>query len=134
METIKLKTKVEILQETADFYSEETNRRSQDASGSCIYIAKNGNKCAFSRCCKEDGKTIKFLEEYNEDSNVIDLEGTAGLDNLLKSEYHGHCVEFWQQVQSFHDDSYNFTAPKGLSVVGEALLSSMQNRWKDNTN
>jgi hypothetical protein len=95
------KTKLEIIDETIEHY--KSNPRSFIMQGNtklCVYLSNEGNKCAFSRCCTDEG--VAWLHD--------EVDITLGGDNVgseflqfLKPEYQGHDVEFWLDIQDLHD-------------------------------
>jgi hypothetical protein len=48
--------------------------------------------------------------------------------DLLKPEYRGHCISFWNDLERFHDTNELFT-DKGLSELGEVRLYRLKTRW-----
>jgi hypothetical protein len=132
-----MKTKLEIIQETQDAYPHTFCRAVDDyylKSASCFYIDTkdsqtggehdNGAMCAVGRCMLNPKKYGGFAVSLHEA-----LKPQGGLDTLLKPEYRGHCVEFWGDLQSFHDDGENFT-DGGLSVEGLGYLSELRTKWE----
>jgi hypothetical protein len=112
------KTTLEIINETIEHY--KNNPRSIDKITShCKYLNDDGSKCAFSRCCTDEG--VKQLHDSNEGHSVI-------INHLsyLKPEYQGHDVEFWLGIQDLHDvNSYweiemvdNVLTERGKDMVG----------------
>ncbi len=120
-----IKTKIEIIDETAEFYSK--NPRS-NIGGSCKYLSDNGAKCAFSRCCTDEG--VKTLHETLEGKSVTSQQ-FGPTDFYLKDEYKGHDVKFWRALQGFHDDEKNFiTEGIGLSARGIERVADMKEIFK----
>ena len=107
----KLKTKLEIIEETIAFYTEDISRRSVDEFGNCQYVSENGNVCAFSRCCI-DPASLKPYEGYVSNRILSKL----GFD-CLKPEYRIEDVWFWNRLQNFHDSSKNWNE-NGLTEKG----------------
>lgn len=87
------KTKLEIIEETIEHY--KNNPRSVNADGHCMYNGNDGAKCAFGRCCTDEG--IYALRE-GESVQEEFLEH-------LKPEYQGHNEFFWGAIQMLHDGS-----------------------------
>ena len=88
------KTKVEIIKETMKFYSKDVSRRALDDKGGCFY--KLGEKmCAVGRCMNE--KAV-----FNFNGSIINYP--ENIENHLKDEYKGHSINFWTDLQSFHDN------------------------------
>jgi hypothetical protein len=102
-------SKSEIMDETFEFYGSDPTRRATNDRGGCQYITDNGNMCAVGRCMTEEA-----IEEYGSFSNdVSDLAWESSgqydsIDALLKPEYQGHKVEFWQNLQVYHDEDECF--------------------------
>jgi hypothetical protein len=130
-----MKTKLEIIQETQDAYPHTLCRavdehRRQGVSA-CYYIdllsARNGGRhnngamCAVGRCMiapeEAQGSSVKFIWEEN-----------GSLDHFLKEEYRGHEINFWIELQRFHDNGENFE-DGGLSVAGLGYLSELRTKW-----
>jgi hypothetical protein len=119
-----MKTKVEIIEETADFYN--TTNRGMLGRYTCIYLSEiTGNKCAVGRCMTDEG-----LKDYgNVGGDVGELNYTAkGLDSILKDEYKGHDVDFWKDLQRFHDE-YNYWNETGLSEMGKIRKNSLIKKY-----
>ncbi len=95
-------TKIEIIEETVAFYTEDPSRIALE-NRRCKYLTSDGRKCAFGRCMTDEA-----LEEYGEFGQIVTIleenlpEGTT-LDSLLKPEYQGHDALFWRDLQSLHD-------------------------------
>lgn len=105
---------VALLQETVDFYSEDTNRRSLSNTGSCRYIGMNDTTCAFSRCMIDPSQA-------EEGENVMQF---ADVDGVLKPEYQGYSRDFWWRLQRLHDGDYYWdrTAGKGVTESGATYI------------
>ena len=106
------KTKVEIIEETANFYN-LTNRAVAD-DGNCVYKTADGKMCAVGRCLMDD-----FVIDSNAQYSVCDLFNDNDDDDsiFLKEEYRGHSEDFWSGLQCFHDKNQFFTT-EGLSEEG----------------
>ena len=109
-------TKTELIQETVDFYSADTSRRSMEEEG-CAYLAENGTKCAVGRCMTQEA-----LKDYG---NVpITADAIKDLDSLLLQEYQGHPVKLWQELQRFHDAGSNWDA-QGITKEGKQRVQEL---------
>lgn len=118
-------TKTEIIQETADFYSADTSRRSVKKYGNvCYYLhPKTGNNCAVGRCLIDP----KIIAESGLNNHAVcDLD----LEDMLKPQYLGHSKKFWSDLQLFHDSSRNWDK-NGLTELGQADLSGLLGKYKD---
>lgn len=105
-------TKLEILEETFNYYTEDPiGRRGVDKGNNCVNITLDGKMCAFGRCminpdgyiggsCEIINYNLNILK--NKDNNIL-YKTEYLLDTILKEEYRGHDVLFWQQIQNWHD-------------------------------
>lgn len=118
-----MKTKLQIIQETADYYGENSSRRGL-TNGYCDYIADNGNRCAVGRCSKLNKKLSDIAGPIND---ILSEEYTD--KQFFKPEYQGHSAEFWRDLQVFHDGDY-FWTNKGLSAAGRRKLTSLKKKYK----
>lgn len=127
------KTKIEIIEETAAFYN--LNNRGMSNDGGCIYLnADTGNKCALGRCMTDEGlaKWGNYSEgaEYLAPTLIIRMQGDHGytksnsLDSILKEEYQGHDLDFWNDIQAFHDNS-GYWNEEGLSSFGKRVKAEL---------
>lgn len=114
-------TRNQIIQETADFYAvNPAERRSvSENNETCLYKGSNGKECAFQRCVETD------LSIYEGEGASI-IISTASI--IFKPEYKEFekDEQFWQSLQSFHDNGCNWTSD-GLSVAGENQLTHLLN-------
>lgn len=119
--------KAEIVQETIDYYQGHSERFSYADSpkSQCVYLNDRGQTCAFGRCLSIEAKEkISINMDMNQDSIVgliarlrgnLDSQGNVrsvsdsveGLDDYLKPQYRGHRIEFWEALQSLHDDFFS---------------------------
>ena len=62
----------------------------------------------------------------DDDSEASDEELQGWLDSILKPEYRGHPLQFWENVQRFHDtaDYWDETSltPRGITYLNSLLL------------
>ena len=113
-----MKTKQQILKETLEYYHEDTSRRATNKGGGCEYLTEDGRMCAFGRC------EIQALHAPWSDSSNKLQESVSGrfndendMNQTLKEEYRGHSMEFWSDLQHFHD-SPNYWTETGVSACG----------------
>lgn len=117
-------TKIEIINETANFYNME-NRGVEEGNSTgqtCLYLSKEGNRCAVGRCIKDE-----LVEEFQQKVDRISvLSGTGvgelsqngiNLEDYLKDEYKGHALAFWKALQGFHDDEYYWNEQSFVSLT-----------------
>jgi hypothetical protein len=121
-----MKTKTEILLETSLAYN--SNTLSVTEGGECVYLGKNGTRCAFSRCCKNDEKTNSILAGVQRWTAGKVLEKFG--EEVLEEEYRGHSPEFWRNVQFFHDCLINWDE-NGISAEGKKCLEELLYVYRD---
>ncbi len=125
-----IKTKTQIINETAKFYGKDTSQRASDGNH-CLYLMSDGRKCAVGRCMVKPIKTFM--------GTVKDIHDTQGWrqvkfsNKLLKLQYRGHSVNFWMDLQKFHDDEHNWFA-KGLSQEGKKYKQKLLTKWSRHDN
>ena len=123
-------TKLEIIEETANFYNLKNRASSVNSIGrqSCVYEDAVGNKCAVGRCLIDTSYLVNITGISV--SGLVTRFSAKSLDELLKEEYRGHERLFWSELQSFHDNAENFTN-EGLSNQGVTRLSYLKDQFKE---
>ena len=129
-ENIKKLTKLEIIDETIDYY--KTHKRSITGNGTCLYVGIDNNRCAVSRCVIEE--KLNIFANHEGESIICVIHNEDNIDSLLKEEYHGHDITFWENMQELHDcDSYwdiNSEIPfNELTHQGRARLYNIKNEY-----
>ncbi len=119
-------TKLEIIDETVEWYSTDTSRRSLNTSDGntplCMYKNQKGNKCAMGRCADEEWLDQFYREKGHEPQiNVV-------FDNL-KKEYQGHNESFWQRLQGLHDNRM-YWGKNCLTESGKLYVTSLKEKYK----
>lgn len=119
-----MKTKLQILEETYNFYKNNPDQRAigKNSLGlvECMYLTFDGRKCAVGRCQIEPN--LFFTRR------VDDIWPTSEkLDETLKPEYRGHDIDFWTDLQSFHDFDSNWDE-NGISSLGETQYQTLVKR------
>jgi len=114
-------TELEILEETIDFYSSDTSRRSYDEDDNlCMYFdGETKNMCAVGRCLMDP----KAFQDINGSIDIAQLTAEE-LDRLLKPEYRGHAMSFWQELQGLHDVARNWGINE-LTEGGERFVKRL---------
>lgn len=122
---VNKKTKREIIEETKNFYCEDTSRRAVSNHG-CYYKSQDGTKhCALGR--------LMINPQYSEPTNTS-LWGSGcsswdvSVDQELKEEYRGHENHFWANVQDFHD-SDSYWNEHGLTKEGQIEYERLINEY-----
>ncbi|QQV89692.1 hypothetical protein Calle1_38 [Cellulophaga phage Calle_1] len=103
---------IKLLNETAQYYSEDLSRRGTKSGpiSGCVYKSDKGSMCAVGRCMVDEAP----FEEFNLQGSIGSLailngvnprtkEGAERVDAFLKDEYKGYPVSFWECLQEFHD-------------------------------
>lgn len=123
-----MKTKREIIAETAKVYSDPVNRGIDDKQA-CLYLTPDGKMCALGRCLIDPTIEGGSLCYFASDGWMIGNREWS--DDLLKEEYRGHLAEFWEDLQMWHDDDTNFTAID-ISILGRRALDTLHLKWDEN--
>ena len=126
-------TKLQIIEETVEFYSQDVSRRSKGEYG-CMYNGENNTHCAFARCMINpsqalEGKTASYCLSGNSYNNIGIMNQVGVTDHLLKEEYQGHEMLFWNKIQSLHDDDDNWN-PNGLTDSGIENVKILKEKYK----
>lgn len=92
----KRMSKKEIIMDTYNFYKNNLDQFALE-SGICVYLTKDGKKCAVGRYMKDgkhqsfSGTAYSLLDEFTE-------------NEVFKSEVLGHSDSFWNDLQkNLHD-------------------------------
>lgn len=128
---IKLKTKIEIIDETVEFYSK--NPRSLNGK-SCKYLSDSGANCALARCCTPEG-IDKLHTEYETVSAVgvfeRELEKDRNPIDLFKPEYKIDNPEFWSDIQCLHDCDSFWNIENKLTEEGLEYVTKIKQQYPD---
>lgn len=119
------KTKLEIINETVAFYSEDVKRRAADAFGVCEYKTADNRKCAVGRVL-----LAKAFREDLDGHDALDILIIYG-DSLFKNNYRGHAPAFWNDLQFLHDRREYWNG-EGLTAAGVTFKTQLLMRWVTN--
>ena len=122
-----MKTKVEIIKETVEYYSKNPRGvRKAEAGGfgfRCVYYNEDsGAMCAVGRC-------LMIPEQYStiRENIYCSFDWIGGLDARLKPEYRGHKLRFWVKLQTFHDTGGNWE--EKIGEPGNVLTFDGRNEY-----
>lgn len=133
------KTKVQIIDETVEYYSADPKRRAVANMDRCFYYIEGDNRlCAFSRCMidprmgEKIAGGVRSLVKQLYPNTDMSLEESKIMvpTGILKPEYDGHNIVFWTDIQGIHDTSINWN-DEGLSGIGKARVGILKERYKD---
>jgi hypothetical protein len=126
------KSKLEILQETHDVYSDATMRGFDPDGNGCHYLTSDGKMCSVGRCLLNpqdcEGGIVNLLKRNADGSKHWLTDEEAQLE--FKPEYRSHPIRFWRQIQLWHDNSSHFT-DTGISEKGEAVYKGLVADWSE---
>jgi hypothetical protein len=113
------KTKLEIINETVEYYSQDPENRRAKYDGHCVYQTSDHKMCAFGRVMQNPEKYINrislsiidIIKNFNSRSFIINPP-------IVKEEYAGHNRAFWGIIQNLHDNNWYWDKDK-LSAIGE---------------
>ena len=120
-------TKTEIINETAKFYN-LSNRGYNEDENQCHYLTDDGKKCAVGRCISPE--KLIFFNDLHQNEGV---GAVSDLQEFLVEGYAGHSIEFWKDLQIFHDRK-RYWDEDGLTVAGHLeheVLLARYGRFKD---
>lgn len=105
--------------ETVQYYG-DPKRRGLGADGACRYYIDEwagspAKMCAVGRCMKDPARVAK---DYPYGIDVVRVELGDQFQNLFLTEYQGLPVEFWEELQRWHDHDGYFDK-QGLTPEGE---------------
>ena len=113
----------EYLDAKVAYYLEDVKRRAVDNTGSCLYLTKDGRKCAIG---------LDMIETHPSYNNAIECGNVNDLlekyPNILPQEVKDLGVEFLRCVQILHDSMYNWNN-YGLSYNGFSNYNSIVNNY-----
>lgn len=128
------KTKLEIIEETVAYYSEDVFRRGLDTRG-CVYESVEGKHCAVGRCLINPKKLQDAVQddEY-ESGSICDIyrQYDGYFQELFKEEYRGHSFIFWKKLQQIHDDSWGeYWTEEGITEKGIEAVNKLKEKYSD---
>ena len=100
--------RLEFLDETVAYYSEDVNRRATNVGGSCFYLTEDGRKCAIGRYIPP--------KKYSSDFEGRSVKGD--IFNCLPKKIKELGEVFLIKVQTFHDGDENWDE-NGLTMFGK---------------
>ena len=110
-------TKLELLENTIAYYSEDTSRRALEENGDCQYLTACGNRCAIGREMRTDA-----LDE-------IKNESIDGVMHLLPKRLQAMGEKFLTSIQNLHDTSH-FWDDHGLTISGKRKVQELKDRYE----
>lgn len=115
-----MKTALEIIDETEQYYSDPA-KRGVDSTIRCLrysYITAEGKMCAVGRCALNP-----------KDLPMMPVIASWFGDGILKPEYRGQSLLFWSKLQWTHDCDSNFTET-GISEKGKSAFQALRDNFK----
>jgi hypothetical protein len=113
-----------ILEDTVNYYSEDTSRRALDKHYNCRFQTVDGKMCAVGRYLKPITDWTKIYSAYTYQDLINEYPDCMTEQGLPTS--------FWLDLQKLHDiNSYwNKYIGKGLTLEGDKFIEKI----KDNIN
>lgn len=128
---MKKLTKIQIIEETVKFYS--NNKRAITSNERCAYLTESGLRCAHSRCIKKKVLT-KLVKEKNNNSASSIINDYSDSCHLKK--YQGHNENFWDDIQTLHDTNMYWKTlnddKNELTIHGVKFVESLKEKYKYN--
>jgi len=121
----KLKTKLEIIAEVEAHFVANPRNRALDKNKSCVYFdVDTQNKCAVGIFLKNP----EWIEKKFSGLSAVEVFEKSF--TCLKPEYQIEDVEFWRDLQRFHDYSKLWDSD-GLTERGVKFLNYLKETYKD---
>jgi hypothetical protein len=121
-----MKTKHEIIDETAQAYSDPQLRAVIPSNFECQILMIDGRKCALGRCMKDETAQI-FRGQSGPDLTLGSGVKNEEIDALLKEEYRGHDKFFWAAIQEFHDIDRHWESQEAIDAKVAELKARFRN-------
>jgi len=120
-------TPLELINETAKYYSEDPSRRGITIGGHCKYRTAKGQMCAIGRLLTEEGLEVAINCGENINNLLVYRKITG---EAFKNKYKGffNKIILLKSLQEFHDYSLNWDV-NGLSENGKIALESLQEKY-----
>jgi hypothetical protein len=130
-------TKLEILEETFEFYNEHPERRGIAATGDCMYLDDaTGNKCAVGRCMLPAAaeSLCGVLAEVHELRALLPApyQSVESIDAALEERYRGHGPDFWAALQTWHDEPTYWKDSVEATGKRQRAMEKLKTAWADN--
>jgi len=106
------KTVTEIVELIVSSYNSNTRSMDSEKPTRCMYNASSGRHCAFAIMVKDTTIFTSTLEGLGA-RQILNRLGTG----ILKDEFNGHNIEFYQDVQHLHDN-YRYWDDEGITKSG----------------
>jgi hypothetical protein len=105
----------DIIKETVEFYWPDPVKRRAVHGDKCHIVTPDGRMSAIGRCLNE-----KTLVAVKERKIRCDVEGlmvklrVKSVQDLLRPEYQGHSLGFWEPLEHLHDNHYAWTSADAM--------------------
>lgn len=121
----KKETMLAVLKTVKEKYN-INNRAVAKGSERCMYQTPEGRRCAVGMYMRDDMANAFAHADYDAST----LDSLHNLDTLLKEEYRGLPLEFWEDLQTLHDRSVYWNED-GLTFRGREVAHQIQTRIEE---
>lgn len=122
-------TKLEFLQDTVKYYSENTNRRCvNNVIVGCYYSPENAGKIGISDGCAIGRHLKDSLKEKLDDTEESEVNTTV-IFNKLPKKLKELGKDFLTDIQNLHD-LQKYWNSEGLSKVGEEYYKDIKEKYE----
>ena len=118
-------SKKEIIDQTITYYKK--NPRGTNGDGGCVYYGDAGELCAVGRCLanpKRFASAGDFIKSCWQKGEIKPQN--------FKFRYQGHELNFWSDLQRFHDNDNNWVendVGNELSKTGKFYYKLLIDKW-----
>lgn len=116
-----------LIEETVNHYTSAGNKRAFNGN-TCVYLTEIDGKeamCAVGRCMHSPWQ----FRDRGFGMHTLLQKCDGNVDDVLKEEYRGFHVDFWVELQNFHDLSDNWECTASgtkLSTHGEYNVKELK--------
>ena len=123
-----LPSRSEIIDLVAAYYGQDPARRGTNGTVGCMYHSDTSplgeTYCAVGVFI-EDTDDIEDSDAANNVANWV----CTDLEAILMEQFKGHPLQFWNDLQMFHDHHPHFNEVTGLTEKGKQTVKDLHDTW-----
>lgn len=115
----------DVIDFVVDYFGADTQRRSLNAGGQCVYRGVGERLCAFALFVSNPEALIEHVGSSAQSESV---RLRAEVQHLPYRQSHRN---FWLDVQCLHDRSFYWQPSGGLTDTGAKFVHHLKTRWSN---
>lgn len=115
----------DVIDFVVDYFGADTQRRSRNARGQCVYRGLEGRLCAFALFVSNPEALIEQCSSHMQLAPVRLREEVQHLPHLQSHR------NFWLDVQVLHDRNFYWRSEGGLTESGVSFVQELKKRWSN---